>query len=115
MLIKKYNSIMEKSEEYRNRWALGLAVVCSVFIFTGWGFFTGFLSFGNNNQVVGQKSGSQTAAVVSVKLVPTPIENTKETFKSAFSGIKEKYQEFKDSMADVFVPFITGIEVYENK
>ena len=115
MLIKKYNSIMEKSEKHRNKWALSLAVVCSVFIFTGWGFFTGFLNFENNNQVVGQKSGSQTAAVVSAKLVPTPIENTKETFKSAFGGIKEQYQEFKNSMADVFVPFITGIEVYEKK
>ncbi|PIR40199.1 MAG: hypothetical protein COV33_01045 [Candidatus Zambryskibacteria bacterium CG10_big_fil_rev_8_21_14_0_10_34_34] len=115
MLIKKYNSIMEKSEEYRNRWALGLTVVCSIFIFIGWGFFTGFLSFRNDNQVIGQKSGSQTASVVSAKLVPTPIENTKNTFKSVFNGMKEQYKEFKDSMADVFVPFITGIDFYERK
>ena len=106
---------MEKSEEHRNKWAFGLTVICSIFIFTGWGFFSGFLNFGGGSELTKQASKNQTAAVVSTKSVPSPIENTKNTFKSAFGGIKEQYQEFKNSMADVFVPFITGIEVYEKK
>lgn len=106
---------MEQPEEHRNKWALGLAIGCSVFIFIGWGFFTGFLSFRGDSKLVGSKSGSQTAAVVSAKKVPSPVENTKNSFKSAFGEMKKQYQEFKDSMADVFVPFITGIDVYDRE
>ncbi len=106
---------MEEPEERRNKWALGLAVTCSVFIFFGWAAFNGYLNFGNNGTVVDQKSASQTAAVVSAKEVPSLTQNTKETFKSAYSEIGEKYQEFKDSISAVFVPFITGIEVYERE
>ena len=105
---------MEKSEEHRNRWALGLAVVCSVFIFTGWAFYNGYLNFGNNGTIAGQKSANQ-ASVVSAKKVPSPVENTKETFKTAFGEIGKQYQDLKDSMSAVFVPFITGIEVYERE
>jgi hypothetical protein len=111
MILKKYHSIMVKPEEHRNKWALGLAVVFSVLIFVSFAFYKGYLSFGN----IYQKSGNQVANVISADAAPSPIENTKQTFKAAFEEIDKQYQEFKNSMAAVFVPFITGIEVYERK
>lgn len=106
---------MEKPEEYRNRWALGLAVTLSVFIFVSFAFYKGFLSFGNGNAIAGVKSQNQVANVVSAEALPSPIENTKETFSAAFDEIGNQYQQFKDSISAVLVPFFTGIEVYERK
>ncbi len=102
---------MAKPEEYRNKWALSLAVTLSVFIFVSFAFYKGYLSFGNSNAM----SKNQMANVVSAQLVPSPIESTKETFSTAFSEINKQYQEFKNSVSNVLVPFITGIEVYERK
>lgn len=106
---------MEKPESYRNKWALGLAIVFSVFIFFGWALYNGYLNFGNEGTMATPKSTSQVAGVVSAKSVPSPVENTKETFQAAFGEINKQYQEFKDSISAVFVPFITGIEVYERE
>lgn len=102
---------MQQSEESRNRWAISLTVVFSVFIFIGFAFYKGFLSFEGFNTV----SKVQTANIVAAEVVPSPVENTKKTFQAAFEEIDKKYQEFKESLSDVFVPFITGIEVYERK
>ena len=101
---------MSKPEEYRNRWALGLSVTLSVFIFVSFAFYKGYLSFGSEKLAVGQKYSEQVASVV---IAPSPVENTRKTFETAFEEINKKYQEFKDSLSAVFVPFITGIEVYE--
>jgi hypothetical protein len=111
MLIKKYNSIMAKPEEHRNKWALGLSVSLTVFIFVSFAFYKGYLSFGNAN--VAPKS--QTASAVSAKSVPSPIQSTKETFGAAFGEISKQYKEFTDSVSAVLVPFVTGIEVYQRK
>ena len=102
---------MAKSEEHRNKWALGLAVTFSVFIFVSFAFYKGYLSFGNNNIM----PKNQTANVVSADLAPSPIQNTKETLKAAFGEINKQYQDFKNSISAVLVPFVTGIEVYERK
>ena len=91
--------------------ALGLAVTLSVFIFISFAFYRGFISFGNDNAI----SKNQAANVISAKSVPSPIQNSKETFTTAFDEIGKQYQKFKDSMSAVFVPFITSIEVYERK
>jgi len=115
MLLEKYNSIMEKSEEHRNKWALGLSVTLSVLIFTSFAFYKGFLSFGSNNIIVQQKSATQVANVVSANSVPSPLENASKTFEAAFGEIGKQYQDFSDSISAVFVPFITGIEVYQRK
>ena len=102
---------MEKSEEHRNKWALGLSVTLSVLIFISFAFYKGFISFGGG----GVASESQKASVVSAESVPSPIETTKDTFMAAFGEIGKQYQEFKDSVSSVLVPFITGIEVYDRK
>jgi hypothetical protein len=107
---------MEKPEEHRNKWALGLATTLTLIIFVSFAFYRGYLSFGNSGTIAEVKSQNQTAAaVLSVKSVPSPIENTKETFKSAFDEIGKQYGEFTDSMSNVLVPFFTGIEVYQRK
>ena len=113
MLLKKYNSIMQRSESYRQKSALGLTLFCSIIIFVSFGFYKGFISFGNAGTLANEKSSNNVANVVSAKSVPSPIENSKETFKSSFGDIKKQYQSFKDSVSAVFVPFITGIEVYQ--
>jgi|SRR3989344_5405296 len=106
MLMKKYNSIMERDEEHRNKWALGMTVALSVFIFTGFAFYNGYLKI---------PSSSQAANVVSADLAPTPLTNSKQTFGAAFEEISKQYSLFKESVSAVLVPFITGIEVYDRK
>lgn len=107
---------MTKPEEHRNRWALGLTITFFVLIFVSFAFYKGYLGFGKDNIIATQqKSGNQVANIASAESVPSPLQNTKETFIAAFEEIDKKYQEFKDSMSAVFVPFITGIEVYERK
>jgi hypothetical protein len=111
MLLEKYNSIMEKPEEHRNKWALGLSVTLTILIFISFAFYKGYLSFGNGYTA----PKGQVANVISAKAVPSPIESTKETFKSAFGEIKKQYQDFTDSVSAVLVPFVTGIDVYNRK
>ena len=111
MIREKYNSIMEKSEEHRNKWALGLSVSLSVIIFMSFAFYKGFLSFGGG--LMAPKS--QVANTISAKSVPSPVQNTEQTFKAAFDEISKQYQNFTDSVSSVLGPFFTGIEVYQRK
>lgn len=106
---------MEREERYRNKWALGLTVSLSVFIFVSFAFYKGYLSFGNATAVAQKESRSQAANVIEADLAPTPFENSKKTFEAAFGEIGKKYQEFKDSVSAVLVPFITSIDVYERQ
>lgn len=106
---------MQRDEAHRNKWALGLSISLTLVIFFSFAFYKGFLSFGNDNAIAGVKSQNQVANVVSAKSLPSPIENTKETFSAAFGEIGKQYQEFKDSISTVLVPFFTGIEVYDRK
>ena len=115
MILKKYNEIMEKSEEHRNKWALGLSVALSIFIFVSFAFYKGFINFGSNDAVAGKQSSNQLANVISVKSAPSPLQNSREALVATFSEINKQYQKFKDSMSAVLVPFVTGIEVYERK
>ncbi len=113
MLLNKYNSIMQKPESHRHKWALGLTLFFSMLIFVSFAFYRGFISFGNTGTLADKKPLNNMANVVSAESVPSPIENSRETFKSSFDGIKKQYQSFKDSVSSVFVPFITGIDVYQ--
>jgi hypothetical protein len=111
IIIQKYNSIMAKSEEHRNKWAIGLSTSLTILIFVSFAFYKGYLSFGINTS----QSKTQVAAVVTASSAPSPFENTKETFRAAFSEIGKQYKQFTDSVSSVLVPFVTGIEVYERK
>lgn len=105
---------MQSSEQNRNRWAVGLTIFCSALIFIGFAFYRGFLSFGEG-MIAGEENKNQTANVISAEAVPSPLENSKEAFSAAFKEIGGQYQKFKDSMADVLVPFVTSINVYERE
>lgn len=109
MLRKKYNQIMEQPEEYRNKWALGLTISVTVLVFVSFSVYRGFISFGSSGAVA-QKSEPQVAAVAAA---PTPFENSKGAFQNTWGEIKKQYGAFTDSIANVLVPFIEGIEVYE--
>jgi hypothetical protein len=102
---------MEREEEYRNKWALGLTVTLSVVIFVSFAFYKGYFNLGGNNVA----SKSQMASVVSAESVSSPIQNTKKTFGAAFDEINKQYKQFTDSVSSVLVPFVTGIEVYQRK
>ena len=99
---------MSKPESYRNKWALGLTVICSVLVFVAFGFYRGFFSLNSMGQ-----SQSQTAAAISAQAVPSPWQNTSTTFSNAFKKIDQQYQELKNSIFNVLVPFVSSIEVYE--
>ncbi len=103
---------MEKPDEHRNRWAFSLALVSSLFIFVGFGFYKGYISVEINRDLVPKK---QVAATVVADEAPSPIDNSKKIFKAAFIEIESQYQNFKDSVSSVIVPFITGIEIYERE
>ena len=104
---------MERPEEHRNKWALGLTVTLSVIIFFSFAFYRGYVSFGGGGAIIAkQKPTSQVASVISA---PSPIESSKTTFKAAFDEISKQYQDFKDSVSNVLVPFIEGIDVYERE
>lgn len=92
--------------------ALGLTITLTAIIFTSFAFYRGYLSFDNDNVIAVQKSENQMANVAAAD---SPIQNTKNTFKAAFGEMGKQYQEFKNSLSAVLVPFITGIEVYERE
>lgn len=106
---------MEQPEAHRNRWALGLSITFSVLIFVSFAFYKGFFNFGSVDLIGSQKSKSQVANVISADVALSPIQNTKATLGAAFKEIGKKYEELKTSVSNVFVPFVTGIEVYERK
>lgn len=101
---------MEKPEEYRNRWALGLATTFSVLIFVSFAFYKGYINFGSGGAV----AESQMASVAKTEVAPSPVESSREAFAAVFEEIITiQYQKVKDSLASVMVPFWSNIEVYE--
>lgn len=106
---------MERDEAHRQKWALGLSITLSAFILIGFGFYKGFLSIDTTATLTRQASSKQTAAVVSSEKVPSPLDSSKKTFEAAFSEINKQYRQFVETVSAVFVPFVTGIDVYERK
>lgn len=104
---------MEREDSYRNRWALGLTISLSLVIFTSFAFYKGYLSVGSPKMATASKN--QVANVVAAEKAPSPIQSSASTFKSFFYEIDKQYQDFKASVADVLVPFVTGIDVYERE
>lgn len=106
---------MQKGEEYRNKWALGFTIIIFLFIFTGFGFYKGYINLGNGEVMAQKKSSNQVANVVAADLAPSPFDNSKKTFSAAFDEIAKQYDLFKESVSAVLVPFVTSIDVYESK
>jgi hypothetical protein len=110
MFVKRYKSIMEKPEEYRNRWALGMATTFSVFILVGFAFYKDYIHLDLSG---GQVVKNQVVNVIVADDAPSPMENTKEAFASVFKEVSVQFGKMKESLASVLVPFWSNIEVYE--
>ncbi len=106
---------MQREEAYRKKWALGLSVTLSVLILISFAFYKGYIGFGFDAVMAQKAPKTQVAAVVSADSAPSPLESSKKTLQAAFQEIDKQYQEFKKSISDVLVPFVTGIEVYERE
>lgn len=104
---------MQQNEDYRNRWAFGLTVTCSILVLTSFVFYKGLVSFGGDQNLVNQNT--QTASVIKAEDAPSPIESSKDTISGLFGTMIREYSDFKDSIGAVLVPFVTGIDVYESK
>jgi hypothetical protein len=117
MLIRKYKKIMERGEEHRSKWAVSLSFGMTILIFMSFAFYKGFLSFGigGGGAIANQNSQNQVANVLFAEKAPSPIQSTGQTFSSAFSEIGHQYQALKDSLSNVLVPFVTGIDVYNRQ
>ena len=114
MIIKKYNSILEKPKEHREKWANGLSILLCIVILFSWVVYRGFfgISFSNNTLVKEETNKENLANIISADLAPSPTENTKNFVMDSFGQMKEEVKNFKSSIESVFVPFITGIDVY---
>lgn len=108
MIWEKYDLIMKMPRKRRERWALYLASISFIVIFLAFVFHKGYFDLNSS------KSSNQMAGVA-VNEIPSPIKNAKEIFIPTLGEITAKYRDLKDSLSDVFVPFITSIEVYERR
>ena len=116
MLAKKYKYIMQQPAEYRNRWAVGLSITLSLFIFMSYGVYKGFIDIGfSQSKIVETTETVRVSNTASVNMAPSPFESSKKTIDVAFEEIGKQYTNLKNSVSAVFVPSFTGIEVYERK
>jgi len=110
--MNRLDNIRQKPESYKRGVALGLSVMLTLVIALGWAGQKGMIGGGT---VAEGGKGEKASLTASVGTALTPIESSKHSFASGFEEIKKTYQSFKDSLSDVLVPFVTGIEVYEKK
>jgi hypothetical protein len=111
-------TLRNKPEEYRRKFALGASTGIFLVMFFSWTYFNGylgFLNFGGSTIVVSSDNSSQ-IATVSVKdniKTTSPFENASNTFGGLFDEITRQYETVRDSVSSVLVPFVTNIDVYE--
>ncbi len=100
-----------KPTETRERTALALSLLLTLVITVGWLGGKSLLSGGEANIAVVTKESQTARASESM----SAFESSKKSFDSTFKEIKTMYSSLKDSLGNVFVPFVTGIEVYERE
>lgn len=100
-----------KPESYRHKVAFFTATTISLAIFFSWAGFKGYIGL-PNGEIAYVEPQNNTAAVIST---PTPFDNSKNAFSAAMSQFSGQFSALKESLANVFVPFISGIEVYESE
>ena len=101
--------IRQQPETHKKGVALGLSLALTLVISLGWAGQRGWL---NNGEVAQAPKANQ---ITSNTLALSPIQSSKKSLASGLSGLEGLYEAVKNSVASVFVPFITGIEVYERK
>ncbi len=108
--------IRQSSETHKQGVALGLSLVLTLVVAFGWAGQRGLIEFSGDN--LAQKASVAPSARAENPVsgdLPTPLDQLKLSLGSAWSGLGEVYGSVRDSLAGVFVPFITGIEVYERR
>ena len=100
---------MQKPENERMKWAIGLSLFVYLFIFTGFAFNKGYVSVTTKNN---PNVSNSAAVVVSAEKAPSPLEGSKGIFGEVANEAKAQYGVIKDSLESVFVPFFTSIEIY---
>lgn len=113
MINQTIDKINKRDEEYRRKFALYTSLFVFVAIFSIWSFERGILDLNSDNSNISKKEN--TGQLASVEATPSPLDSSKEVVDSVWSEISKSYEEFKESLSNVFVPFVTGIEVYERK
>lgn len=100
-------NILQKSESHRRKIALASTFFIFMLIAGVWGNMRGFL--GNSTQV-----DEAPAITVEVARPAKPTKAIGNSFSGVLRELTKQFDSFKESLASVFVPFITGIEVYDS-
>ncbi|HEY4515717.1 MAG TPA: hypothetical protein VJH67_00840 [Candidatus Paceibacterota bacterium] len=101
------HKLKQKSESYRHKVAFFTASALTLAVLVGWAGYRGFI-----NMPSGTVAYEET---LEIEVVPSPIQNSRNAFGAAFEKFIEQFDSFKESIANVLVPFMSGIEVYESK
>jgi hypothetical protein len=121
-MFKTIENLRMKPESYRHKVAFFTATALSLAIFVGWAGFKGYIGLPNGTvaydktaKSVPYQSKSVSGQTAVVSEAPSPFLNSINALKAAFGQFGEQYDILKESLSNVFVPFISGIEVYESK
>ncbi len=105
---------MQEPYYKRERWALGMTIFLSTLIFVSFAFYKGFINI-DGKKVALDESFVSDQNVASAVIAPSPLDNSKEFLSKIFDEFNSQYKDLKESLYNVFVPFVTGIDVYEIK
>lgn len=114
MINQTIEKINQREEKYRRRFAFSISLIVFVFVLGAWVLNRGIIDINGGGSAIFSKD-KNTNQVASVETVPSPLDSSKQTFRSVWGEISKSYREVKSSISDVLVPFVTGIEVYERK
>lgn len=106
---KFIENIRSKPESDRRRAALGASLFITAIIFATWVGSKGWIEMPKG------EGNLQTAQVIDAEQAVSPLDSSKRAAGEIGSEIKSSYNNFKESVSRVLVPFVTGIEIYERK
>lgn len=112
MINQIINKINKKEERHRRRIALFSSLFVFVLVFSIWSVNRGIIKIFPDNDTKISNTGSINLASVSAL---SPIESSQKTLSHFLRRLNNSYLEIKESLSNVFVPFITSIEVYQRK
>jgi hypothetical protein len=117
------DKILEKPESYRKKMAFASTAVLFLTIFFSWVSYKGIWSENpqlaadlkqSNLASVEVSSGNQVNLDNSNSKPSNTVSTPAESAGSAFDILKDQFKLFKSAIGSVFVPFMTGIEVYDS-
>ena len=114
MINQTIDKINKRGEEYRRKSALFASLFVFVLLLGIWSLEKGILDLGSGDSSVLSKR-RDSVEIIKAESAPSPLESSSGALSSVWSEMNKTYIDFKNSVSSVFVPFITGIEVYERK